>query len=79
MTTQFATRIDSKKKKIIDDLHKKTHIPICRLTEKAFTLLEEYYQHLWKSYKEGQVDDNFMDLVNYSMNRYNKTYKKLAK
>jgi len=78
MTVQFATRIDRRKKKLMEKLHKKTHIPICHLTEKAFILLDEYYKQLEKSYKEGVVDDNFMELLNYSMKRYDKTYKKLA-
>ncbi|EKD26338.1 MAG: hypothetical protein ACD_79C01248G0003 [uncultured bacterium] len=78
MTVQLATRIDPKKKKILDELHKKTHIPIRNLTEKAITLLDEYYKTAQKSFKEEVIENNFIELLDYSMKKYDQTYKKLA-
>ena len=79
MTLQLATRIDARIKKTLDRLHKKTHIPIRQLTEKAITLLEEYYMHLQESYKGSTVDNNFVSLLEHSMKTHDKTYEKLAK
>ena len=78
MTVQLATRIDPKAKKILDKLHKKTHVSIRHLTEKAILLLDEYYKHLKESRQDETIDDNFMELLNYSIQKYGKTYKKLA-
>ncbi len=79
MTVQLATRVDSKAKEILGKLHKKTHIPISKLTEKAILLLDEYYAQLQKSYKESDIDSAFMHLLDYSIKKHDKTYEKLAK
>jgi len=78
MTVQLATRIDPRKKEILDKIHKKTHISIRNLTEKAIVLLDSYYENLNKIHTEESVNENFMNLVDYSMNKYDKVYKKLA-
>lgn len=79
MTIQLATRIDPGKKKILDRLHKRTHLSIRQLTEKAIVLLDEYYKQLEKTYyKGGAVDQDFMNLLEQSMKQYDKAYKKLA-
>ncbi len=78
MNVQLATRIDSRTKAILDKLHKKTHVPIRQLTEKAIVLLDEHYRQLQQSYKGSSVNSDFMHLVDYSMKKYSKTYKKLA-
>lgn len=80
MTTQLATRIDPRKKKILDRLHKRTQLSIRQLTEKAIVLLEEYYKQLEKTYyKGGAVNHDFMHLLQQSMKQYDKAYKELAK
>ncbi|MBN2097810.1 MAG: ribbon-helix-helix domain-containing protein, partial [Candidatus Omnitrophica bacterium] len=39
MTVQLSTRVDPKVKQILSELHRKTHVPIRVLTEKAVFLL----------------------------------------
>ncbi len=78
MTVQLATRVDAKTKKLLGQIHKKTHVPIRQLTETAILLLDEYYKQLQKSYKENAVDHDFQRLLEYSMKKHDKTYAKLA-
>ena len=78
MTTQLATRIDSKARHTLDKLHEKTHIPIRVLTEKAILLLDEYYKKFQASHKDGSVDSNFMHLLDHSLKSKAKTYEALA-
>ena len=78
MTTQLSTRIDSKVKKILEELHKRTHVPICTLTEKAILLLKEKYDKMSKIYEQGVTDEVFMELLNHSIKEHDATYKKLA-
>lgn len=78
MTVQLATRVDSKTKAVLDRLHRKTHLPIRQLTETAIVLLEEYYRQLQTSYREGAVDNDFINLLEQSMKKHDKTYQKLA-
>jgi len=79
MTVQLATRIDARLKRVLDRIHKKTHIPIRQLTEKAIGLLEEHYKKLQRAHEESAVDSNFIELLEYSMKTHDKTYEKLAK
>ncbi len=78
MTTQLATRIDSKARQTLDKLHEKTHIPIRVLTEKAIILLDEYYKQFQATHKTDSVDSNFMHLLDHSLKTKAKTYKALA-
>ena len=78
MIVQLSTRIDSKAKQILDQLHKKTHVPIRILTEKAIYLLRERYDKLSAVDQQGTVDESFMGLLDYSMKEHDDTYKKLA-
>ncbi len=79
MTVQLATRIDPKKKKILDKLHNQTHLTIRQLTEKAIVLLDEYYKQLQKTHSKKGVNDDFAALLDKSMKQYNKAYTRLAK
>jgi hypothetical protein len=79
MTVQLATRIDPEKKEILEELHKKTHLSIRYLTEKAIGLLGEHYKTMKNSLREDVVDDHFSELLEYSMVRYDKTYENLSK
>ncbi len=78
MTTQLATRIDSKAKQTLDKLHAKTHIPIRVLTEKAIILLDDYYKQLQSTHKASAVDSNFISLLDHSLSTKAKTYEALA-
>ena len=78
MTVQLSTRIDPKVKKILNELHKKTQVPICALTEKAIFLLKERYDGISQKYQHGIADEKFMELVDYSLKAHDATYKKLA-
>lgn len=78
MTVQLSTRIDPKVKRMLDQLHKKTHIPIRALTEKAIFLLKERYDHMSQMYQRGAADERFMELLDYSLKTHDATYQKLA-
>ncbi len=78
MTVPLATRIDAKAKAILNKLHKKTHIPIRQLTEKAIFLLDDHYKQMSTTYTDGAVDSMFAQLVDYSLKKHHATYKKLA-
>lgn len=78
MTVQLATRIDSKTKTLLNQIHRKTHIPIRQLTETAIVLLDGYYRELQKSYRKSDIDTDFHRLLAYSMKKHDKTYQKLA-
>ncbi len=78
MTVQLSTRIDPKIKQILNELHKKTHIPIRILTEKAIFLLKERYDRMNHMYEQGAVDERFMELLDYSLRTHNGTYRELA-
>jgi len=78
MTIQLSTRIDPKVKQILGLLHKKTHVPIRALTEKAILLLKERYDRISQMYQQGAVDERFMELLDYSLRTHDATYKKLA-
>jgi hypothetical protein len=78
LTTQLATRIDSKTRHTLDKLHARTHIPIRVLTEKAILLLDEYYQQLLTTHKASSVDSNFIHLLDYSLKVKAITYEALA-
>lgn len=78
MTVQLSTRIDPKVKRILDQLHKKTHIPIRTLTEKAIFLLDERYSRMSRIYQQGEADERFMELLDYSLKTHDATYRKLA-
>lgn len=78
MTVQLSTRIDPKVKRMLGELHKKTHIPICTLTEKAIVLLKERYDHINQMYHLGTADERFMELLDYSLKTHDTTYQKLA-
>lgn len=78
MTVQLSTRIDPKVKQILRQLHKKTHIPIRVLTEKAIFLLKERYDRMSQMYQQGTVDERFMELLDYSLRTHDVTYQKLA-
>ena len=79
MTVQLATRVDPKIRIILEKLHKKTRLPIRQLTEKAILLLEQHYQKLQSTHSAADVDDHFVELLEYSMKKYDKVYKALAK
>ena len=78
MTIQLSTRIDPKVKQILEQLHKKTHVPICALTEKAIFLLKERYDCMSQMYQQGAADERFMELLDYSLRTHDATYRKLA-
>ena len=78
MTVQLSTRVSPEVKQILDRLHKKTHIPICTLTEKAVLLLKERYKQMSQMYQQGIADERFMELLDYSLRTHNATYRKLA-
>ena len=78
MTVQLSTRIDPKVKQILAQLHRKTHIPIRALTEKAVILLKERYDQMSQMHRQGTVDERFMELLNYSLRAHDATYRKLA-
>ncbi len=78
MTVQLSTRIDSKAKQALDQLHKKTHVPIRILTERAIFLLKEKYDRMSSGEEKGTVDEVFMGLLDYSLRKHDATYKKLA-
>lgn len=78
MTVQLSTRIDPKVKQILGQLHKKTHIPIRTLTEKAIFLLKERYDRMGQIYHQGVADERFMELLDYSLRTHDATYRKLA-
>ncbi|MFH1877714.1 MAG: ribbon-helix-helix domain-containing protein [Candidatus Omnitrophota bacterium] len=70
MTTQLSTRIDTKAKQALDQLHKKTHVPIRILTEKAIFLLKEKYDRMSSvEEQQGAVDEVFMGLLDYSLRK----------
>jgi len=79
MSVQLSTRIDPKVKHMLEELHKKTHVPICVLTEKAIVLLKERYDSMSQRHEQGAVDERFMELLDYSMRTHDETYKELAK
>ena len=78
MTVQLSTRIDPKIKRILNELHKKTQVPICVLTEKAICLLKERYESMSQMYQQGIANERFMELVDYSLRTHDVTYQKLA-
>ena len=78
MTVQLSTRIDPQVKRILAQLHKKTHIPIRTLTEKAIFLLKERYDRLSRTHQQDVTDERFMELLDYSLKKHDVTYRKLA-
>ncbi len=78
MTVQLSTRIDPKVKQILGELHRKTHIPIRTLTEKAIFLLKERYDRMSQMHQQGTVDERFAELLDYSLRAHDATYRKLA-
>ncbi|MEW6009453.1 MAG: hypothetical protein AB1629_07460 [Candidatus Omnitrophota bacterium] len=78
MTVQLSTRIDVKVKRILSELHRKTHVPIRVLTERAIFLLKERYDGMNKIHKQGTADERFMELLNYSLKTHDTTYRELA-
>ena len=78
MNVPLSTRIDSKVKRILNELHRKTHIPICDLTEKAIFLLKERYDRIDLAHKSDVANERFMELLNYSLKTHDATYRKLA-
>jgi len=78
MSVQLSTRIDPKVKRILNELHKKTQVPICVLTEKAICLLKERYESMSQMYQQGIANERFMELVDYSLRTHDVTYQKLA-
>jgi len=78
MSVQLSTRIDPKVKRILNELHKKTQVPICVLTEKAVCLLKERYESMSQMYQQGIANERFMELVDYSLRTHDVTYQKLA-
>ena len=78
MTVPLSTRVDPKVKQILKDLHRKTHIPIRILTEKAIFLLKERYDRMSRVHKHGVTDERFMELLDYSLRSHDATYRKLA-
>ena len=79
MTVQLSTRIAPKAKQILSELHKKTHVPIHTLTEKAIFLLKEKYDSMSHLYRGGATDERFIELLDYSLMTHDTTYEKLAK
>ena len=78
MTVQLSTRIDTKIMQILSQIHKKTHIPIRILTEKAIFLLKERYDNMSHLYRGGAVDERFTELLDYSLRGHDATYRELA-
>lgn len=78
MTVQLSTRIDPKAKQILGQIHKKTHVPIRILIEKAIFLFKERYDHMSQMYQQGLTDERFMGLLDYSLRTHDATYRKLA-
>lgn len=78
MTVQLSTRISPEARRILDQLHKKTHVPICALTEKAVLLLKERYDQMNQLHQRGAADEKFMELLDYSLKTHDATYRKLA-
>jgi hypothetical protein len=78
MTVQLSTRIDPKAKKMLNELHKKTQVPIRALTEKAIFLLKERYDNIGQMHQQRIANERFMELVDYSLRTHDATYKKLA-
>lgn len=78
MTVQLSTRISPEVKRTLEQLHKKTHVPIRILTEKAVLLLKERYDQMSQMYQSGAVDERFMELLDYSLKTHHVTYQKLA-
>lgn len=78
MTIQLSTRIDPKVKQILNQLHKKTHVSIRALTEKAILLLKERHDRMSQMHQQGAVDERFMELLNDSLRTHDATYRKLA-
>lgn len=78
MTVPFSTRIDPRVKRILSELHRKTHIPIRILAEKAFLLLKERYDRMGRIHEQGIADERFMELLDYSLRTHDATYRKLA-
>lgn len=78
MTVQLSTRIDPKVKSILNELHKKTQVPIRVLTEKAICLLKERYESMSQMYQQGVANERFMELLDYSLRTHDATYQKLA-
>jgi len=78
MTVPLSTRIDPKVKKILNELHKRTRIPIRILTEKAIFLLKERYDRLSRIHEQGIADEGFMELLDHSLRSHDATYRKLA-
>ncbi len=78
MTVPLSTRIDPKVKRILSELHRRTHIPIRVLTEKAIFLLKERYDRMSRMHEQGVADERFMELLDYSLRTHDATYQKLA-
>ena len=78
MTVPLSTRVDPKIKRILAELHKKTHIPIRILTEKAILLLKERYDKMGRADEQSIADGRFMELLDYSMKSHDETYRRLA-
>jgi len=78
MNIPLSTRINAKAKHILNELHRKTHIPICDLTEKAIFLLKERYDRMEQAHKPDVTNERFMELLDYSMKKHDATYRKLA-
>ena len=78
MTVPLSTRIDPKVKKMLNDLHRRTRIPIRILTEKAIFLLKERYDRMSRIHEQGMADEGFMELLDYSLRKHDDTYRKLA-
>ncbi len=78
MAVPLSTRIDEKAKKILDELHEKTRVPICALTEQGIFLLKQEYDRMSEGKQEGIMDVRFLRLLDYSMRKYDAAYKKLA-
>ena len=77
MTVQLSTRIDGKVMQIRRQIHKKTHIPIRILTEKAIFLLKERYDNMSRLYRGGAIDERFMELLECSLKGHDATYREL--
>ncbi len=78
MTVQLSTRIDPKVKRMLSELHRKTHIPIRILTEKAIFLLKERYDQISRVHQRDVTEERFMELLDYSIRTHNDTYRRLA-
>ncbi|MFH1996670.1 MAG: hypothetical protein ABIJ27_06695, partial [Candidatus Omnitrophota bacterium] len=64
--------------RILNELHRKTRIPIRILTERAVYLLKERYDRMSKIHKQGAADERFMELLDYSLRTHDATYRELA-